>query len=185
MSGSSSTLGVYTGVRGNLHAISCTDEPFNAEFVYLDLTGGTTYYFMVAGASDNGLVDELIFELERVPPPPPPLQVSVKIAPQAYVLLRSGAARLTVTMTCSREAWISIGGELSQRLGRRMISGPVGGWVYCTDKLTTTVLVSSTRGRFVPLTARAAVNISSYDPLLGEVVSANANRVLLLRPTLR
>ncbi|HET9221706.1 MAG TPA: hypothetical protein VFO07_04345, partial [Roseiflexaceae bacterium] len=79
MSGASSVLGVYTGVRGNLHQVSCTDEPFNAEFVFLDLSGGTTYYFMVASAADNGIVDQLIFELERVPPPPPLLKLGLKI----------------------------------------------------------------------------------------------------------
>jgi hypothetical protein len=185
ISGASSVLSVYTSVRGTLHQVSCTDEPFNPEFVFLDLTGGTTYYFMVASAADNGIVDQLIFELERVPPSPPPLKLSLKIAPQANVMLRSGAARLTVTITCSREAWVSHAGELSQGQGRRTISGPVGGWMYCTDSVTTTVLVSPTRGRFLPLTAKADLSISVYDSLLGEVVSANASRTLLLRPALR
>ena len=140
---------------------------------------------MVAGAADNGIIDHVTFTLDRVPPPPPPLQVGVKIAPQANMFVRSGAARLTVTITCSRESWISITGDLSQSIGSRTIGGPIGGWVYCTDTISTPLMVSPMSGRFLPLRATAAVSISAYDPLLGELVSASDNHVLQLRPAAR
>ncbi len=61
LSGTGSVLGVYTGTRGRLKTISCTDEPFNPEFVFLNLKRGTTYYFMVASAADRGSIGQLIF----------------------------------------------------------------------------------------------------------------------------
>ncbi len=61
--------------------------------------------------------------------------------------------------------YISVSGVLSQRIGRQTISGPIEGAVYCTDKVSTTVPVRATRGRFLPLDAKAAVYIEAYDAL--------------------
>jgi hypothetical protein len=178
-------LGVYTGARGHLHEITCSSVPYNPQFVYLDLVGGTTYFFMVAGGGDSGTVGWLNFHMEQLPPPPPPLNIGVSISPQAHVLVKSGQAQLNVTITCSREAYISISGQLEQRIGRRTISGPASGWVYCTGTVQTALSVSATRGRFIPYTAHATVDVAASDLLTGAIVNASATRTIRLTPKIR
>jgi hypothetical protein len=178
-------FGIYTGSRGALHQVICDSDPEGARSAFLGLTAGTTYHFMAAGGADIGVAQWMLFGIERVPPPPPPLRINVKIDSKARVLLRSGEARINLTITCSREAYINIGGQLSQRLGRRTISGAIEGAVYCNDTVSTSVLVRATKGRFLPLDAKAAVHIEAFDMARGEIVSANRNKTVRLRLALR
>jgi hypothetical protein len=69
-SGYDTTLGVYTGARGNLSEVACNDDYFNVfSFVHFEATAGETYYFMI-GALGGGYGGPLHFSVRTVPYPP-------------------------------------------------------------------------------------------------------------------
>jgi hypothetical protein len=96
---------VYTGTRGNLTFVGCAEAlPFPIVF---DAVGGTTYHFMV-GTDEFETPGTMIFTLQTS------LEVSVTIDPIA-TLTRTGLSIFTGTVTCSRPAFVELGGILLRK----------------------------------------------------------------------
>ena len=105
---------LYTGTRGNLTFVRCSDAlPFPIIF---DAVGGTTYHFMV-GADELEFrpPGTMTFTLQTS------LEVSVTIDPVA-ALTKNGLAAFTGTVHCSRPAFVELSGDLLRK-GELILAG--------------------------------------------------------------
>jgi hypothetical protein len=106
-SGFDTDIFIYTGSRGSLTFVACSDGLPGA--ITFDAVAGTIYHFMVGRANEFDQGGPLIFELDRA------LAVSLTIDPVATVA-RSGVASVSGTVECSRPAFVELGG-VAQRNG--------------------------------------------------------------------
>ena len=70
-SGYDTSLSVYTGSRGALSQIGCSDDVGNVQQsrVRFAATAGTTYYFMASSRFSPAAPTNLVFNLQPAPPP--------------------------------------------------------------------------------------------------------------------
>lgn len=147
-------LAAYTGSGGNLTEVGCNDQAGdrfspNQSRVLLRLTGGTTYYFMVAAYDRIYLPSrDLVFNITE-----PAMSVTLWLNPTGSVTGKTGVARVSGSFSCSYPGTVDITGSLLQQ-GRKgsTISGSfqlTGLWCYgagyTTDWATD---VSPTSGKF-------------------------------------
>lgn len=122
------TLGAYTGTRGNLTEIACNDDSGTLQSeVVIELQAGETVYFMV-GAFASGPGGNLIFNLQVGSPP---LEVGLTIDQVGSVDPRTGIATISGTLTCSRPTFVDLFGILQDRIGRIRIEAPFFGFFFC------------------------------------------------------
>ena len=149
---SSSGVSVYTGSRGNLTEVNCTTS--GGGLHAFDVTGGTTYYFMV-WSSDAAVVMQ--FDLSELLPPP---SIDLDINPGGTVNPKTGVATISGTVTCSRSVVLpSMSVALSQLFARRVrieASGPDLVDVPCTSSGSPwSGVVEGFNGRLAPGSATA------------------------------
>jgi hypothetical protein len=108
-------LSVWTGDRGALTEVFCRGyRPF------LELTGGTTYYFMV-GTYRNRQGGQVRFRLAEVPPPP---TIELTVDPVVTVNNQTEEVTTSGAITCEGGNYTYIYGSVKQRddVGRQFIS---------------------------------------------------------------
>lgn len=110
------TLAVYTGTSGNLSELACNDDTNSHQSqVRLLLTGGTTYYFMIAQYSEW---DQTGFTFN--------LSETVNVVPSTGgYFIRTGQAYLSVDVYCTSEGMVTLSGTLTQVQRRSTVTGPV------------------------------------------------------------
>jgi len=124
------TLSVYTGTRGSLTQLACNDDSQSLQSrIRFNAVAGTTYYFMVSSfsffpASNANLVFNLL-------PGPPPLSITPSVNQFGSVNPSSGAATISGTVVCSRQAFVNIFGQLKQTHGNSATTGFFSAFVPC------------------------------------------------------
>ena len=172
------TLSAYTGSRGALNQIACNDDAGSLQSqVSFYANAGETYFFMI-GAYSSGPGGNLVFSLDV---PPPPLAIEVNIDPVGSVVPKTGAVTLTVMVTCSRPALVSLSGELQQKAGRVFIHGLMNDFFACDGETSRQVSITDANGRFVGGQAQASIFASAFAPISGEFVQTSVATAVRLR----
>jgi hypothetical protein len=155
------TLSAYVGTRGNLDQIACNDDVVGSlqSRIRFDAEEGETVYFMIGSFSEE--IGDLVFNVLEAGPPEPPLEISLTIDPVATVDQRTGKVTISLTITCSRDAWIDLEVELAQRHGRRLIEGFLYDSLVCLGEVAWTDTTQVQTGAFVPGRAVATVGASA------------------------
>jgi hypothetical protein len=171
------TLSAYTGARGALTQIACNDDSGSLQSrIAFTASAGVTYYLMVGSFFDSP-GGSLQFTLELLPPP---LVLGLTIDPTGTVS-RTGVATVHGTVTCSREAAVSILGNIRQGSGKKSAVASYSATVDCTG---TSAWSASTAGETAPFKrgdAQVTAAISYLDEARAEVVRARASRTVRLQ----
>lgn len=115
------TLGAFTGTRGDLTLIAANDDSGSLQSrIVLPVTAGTTYYFMV-GSFASGPGGDLVFTVDVSPPP---AVVDLNVAPVVPVDPKTGTATVRVGIESSAPIFL-FGFDifLKQRTGRGNVVG--------------------------------------------------------------
>src|ERR1041385_6848838 len=123
------TLGVFTGTRGALTFVGCSDDSNGTtqSRVRFDAIAGTTYFFEVSSffpVSPANLVFNLV-------PAPPPLSIAPSVTQFGAVDPSTGAATISGFVACTQPAFVTISGQLKQSHGGTPISGFFSAFVPC------------------------------------------------------
>lgn len=149
------TLSVYSGAPSELTPISCNDD-WNGTAqsrLSIDVVVGETYYLMVgAFASADPPEGNLIFTAQEIQEGPP-LTMDVVVNPVGTVVPSTGIATIQGTVTCNRQAFFVILGELAQKRGHSTIVGTGSSLAFPCDSNGPTAwtfsLPGDAGGRFV------------------------------------
>jgi hypothetical protein len=115
-------VSVWTGSRGSLTQVACGGDQ-----VIFNVTGGTTYYFMVAG-SPGGL---LRFSVRQG------YNLGLTVTATGTFERVSGTATISGTVQCNEASFVNLFGELRQRAGRfTVIHGGFGQGLECAPPAT-------------------------------------------------
>ncbi|MBA3690516.1 MAG: hypothetical protein H0W82_03770 [Actinobacteria bacterium] len=145
-------LSAYTGTEGSLTMVACNDDANMLQSqITIDITTGTTYYFMATGCcrTADGTSGNLV------------VHADVRALPFTFdVTFSSGstdpkthATTISGTVVCSEPGSVDIAGELQQRLA----SGLFSVQVVCSPETSTfTATVSPSAGSFMPGKATVA-----------------------------
>ena len=187
-SGYDTSLSVYTGSRGALSQIGCSDDVGNAQQsrVRFAAAAGTTYYFMAASRFSPAAPANLIFNLQ---PAPPPFSFNPTVAQFGSVMASTGAVTIRGSVQCSEPAYVTISGQLKQKRGNAAITGYWSAFVPCDGVTPWTATVQSQtvlfRGRsallFAGGKAEVAATAHAFDPDTGEFKQVNLATVITLR----
>jgi hypothetical protein len=117
------TLGAYEGSPGSLSVIVCNDDASSGvqSAVRLNVTAGSTYYFMVGFCCGNGESGggDLIFTVRESPPA---LELELRVDSVGYV--NQGIPTVSGSLTCNVETQFPfLFGNLKERAGRQFIQG--------------------------------------------------------------
>jgi hypothetical protein len=166
-------MALYTGSRGNLVEVGCAAYSTVPE-IRLDPTVGTTYYLMVGDFTPLGgghlRVDvSLAFALK--------LSIdSGRVAPP------TGVATISGTITCTKPGYISTtNGQLTQKVGRYTVNGPLYVYAYCPGTLPWSATVVGDSGPFVAGKAEASLALFGYDGDTGEFDQVSTNATVILK----
>jgi hypothetical protein len=148
-------VAVYTGTRGSLNLVACSDY-----CLALDARAGETYYFMVT--SWHGMGGNLVFNVDVAPPPPPPLTIELKVDEVNFV--NNGITTVSGTVNSSAPldyAYVQV--QVRQKAGRVFITGYNYTYVYSADGRWT-MEVPGDIGPFLPgkATIRAQAEGCTY-----------------------
>jgi hypothetical protein len=159
------TLGVYTGSRGDLSEVACNDDAAGTlqSRVRFDADAGETYFFMV-GLFFGGPGGLLEFTLMEAPPAAPPLEIDVSIDPVGSVVARDGTVTLSGTVTCSRPVFVELFGGMEQRAGRLIIQGFYFDFIECDGLSAWSATFQGHNGIFKPGKGDAFVEAFVFDP---------------------
>ncbi len=145
-------LSAYTGTEGSLTMVACNDDANMLQSqITIDITTGTTYYFMATGCcrTADGTSGNLV------------VHADVSALPFTFdVTFSSGstdpkthATTISGTVVCSEPGSVDIAGELQQRLASGLFSVQVA----CSPETSTfTATVSPSAGSFMPGKATVA-----------------------------
>jgi hypothetical protein len=139
-------ISVFTGTRGNLTRIGCSDYGS----VTFEAVAGDTYFFMIgtpAGQPGGDLVLNVDVGIE----------VGVTIDPVGTVNSSTGVATISGTVTCSRSAFFELGGAVKQGT----VSASQGSLFTagdCDDVTHWEGEVAAQNGRFQPGPAEVSVS---------------------------
>jgi len=180
------TLGVYTGTRGALNQIGCDDDS-NATLqstVRFDAVAGVTYYFEVSSFSLT--TGNLVFNLV---PGPTPLAITPSVIKFGTIDPTTGTATISGSVSCTKQAFVTLSGQLKQTHGNTPITGFFSVFLPC-DGITpwnTTIQTAPTlfHGRSVALFTGGKADISAtataFDFDSGEAVQQNLAVTITLR----
>ncbi|MGZ8993087.1 MAG: hypothetical protein ACXW16_03640 [Burkholderiaceae bacterium] len=187
-SGYDTALSVYTGSRGALGQIACSDDVGNIQQsrVRFAATAGTTYYFMASSRFSPAAPANLVFNLQ---PAPPPFSFNPTIAQFGSVVASTGAVTIRGSVQCSEAAYVTLSGQLKQKRGNAAITGYWSAFVACDGVTPWTATVQSQtvlfRGRsallFAGGKAEVAATAHAFDPDTGEFKQVNLAAVITLR----
>lgn len=177
------TLSAYTGTQGALTQIACNDDAGGSlqSRVRFDVTAGTPIFFMV-GAFASGPGGNLEFMVQEAPPAGPPLEIDVTIDPVGSVVPKTGVATISGTVSCSREAFVDLFGELRQRFGRLFIRGFIGEFFLCTGEESWSATAHDANGLFVPGRARVMLEVFAFDEEEDDFAFEEVEAMVRLRP---
>ncbi len=187
-SGYDTALSVYTGSRGALSQIACSDDVGSVQQsrVRFAATAGTTYYFMASSRFSPAAPANLVFNLQ---PAPPPFSFNPTIAQFGSVMASTGAVTIRGSAQCSEPAYVTISGQLKQKRGSTAITGYWSAFVPCDGVTPWTATVQSQtvlfRGRsallFAGGKAEVAATAHAFDPETGEFKQVHLATVITLR----
>jgi len=170
------TLSVYTGSQGNLVQIACNDDTTSLQSaVLLDAFANETYYFMV-GAFASGAGGNLVFNVDLFQPITADLQLAATGS-----FDKPGNAIIRGTITCSRQAFVELVGEVTQTVGRRQIVGSSNMFVECNGEIPWEMFVAGQNGRFAGGAANVSVTVNVFDPITGGSFALQASAVVRLK----
>lgn len=177
------TLGAYTGTRGNLTELACNDDTFGLQSqLVIPLAAGQTVYFMV-GAYNSGPGGNLAFNLNlwTPPPPPPPLTVELTLASVGTIDPVTGVAVVRGTATCSLWSYVSVFGVLRQRIGRSIVEAYFWSFAECNGSTPWEAQVIAQNALLVAGQAEVRVEAYFFDAVYGQSAYAQQNGTVRLR----
>lgn len=157
------TLGVYTGTRGALNQIGCNDDSNGTlqSTVRFDAVAGVTYYFEVSSFSSFA-IGNLVFNLV---PAPPPFAITPSVTKFGTVDPTTGAATISGSVSCTKQAFVTLSGQLKQTQGNTPITGFFSVFVPCngTTPWNATIQTAPTlfHGRSVALFTGGKADVSA------------------------
>ena len=172
------TLSVRTGSPGAT-TIACDDQAggTNQSRVRFDAVAGETYFFMVSSFF-GGPGGDLVFSVVVAPPA---LEVELAITDQGTIVAREGRAKVNGIVICSKPAFVSVSGHLSQRVGRSTINGSFFTSFSCEGETPWQASVAGENGRFVGGAANLSVRAFGFSEEEQEFDVADAFAVVRLR----
>ncbi|MBZ5493094.1 MAG: hypothetical protein LAO76_19430 [Acidobacteriia bacterium] len=181
------TLGVYTGTRGALNQIGCDDDSNGTlqSTVRFDAVAGVTYYFEVSSFSTVSPAD-LVFNLV---PSLPPLAITPSVTKFGTVDPTTGTATITGSVSCTKQAFVTLSGQLKQTHGNTPITGFFSVFVPCDGitpwNATIQTVATLFHGRSVALFTGGKADISAtataFDFDSGETVEQDLAVTITLR----
>jgi hypothetical protein len=166
------TLSAYTGTRGALSQVACSDDSADSlqSAILFTASAGVTYHLMVAsfdGASGGAMVLSVAVA-------PPPLRMRITIGPNGSVNA-DGVARIRGTLTCSRRANpVNLFGSLRQERRTSVTLGYFDVAVRCSaGSQRWRARVVGETGFYRDGRARATVAATFADELRGETTSVS------------
>jgi hypothetical protein len=135
----------------------------NDDVLSFEADAGTTYYLLFADVNDDGINGgSLRADIHEAPPA---VEIDVFVDPVAKVHPKTGAARVTGTITCDRPAeYAEVGVTLRETTGRFVTIGGGAGTTGCGPLPTAwATIVTGENGRFVGGTAAASVTALACD----------------------
>jgi hypothetical protein len=123
--------------QGNYNLVTCSD---NLIFV---ASAGTTYYVAVSSPDSSG--GNLVFSALDLGPT---LQITLSLDNTAVVNKGTGTVTVGGTVTCNNPAGVDVGGQLRQKLGRRIIAGGFSTHVSCDGETAWSATARSDQGAF-------------------------------------
>jgi hypothetical protein len=173
------SISAYTGSRGNLNQLACNDDAGGStqSSLTLDLVGGETVFFM-AGAFASGPGGNLVVNIDLAPPP---LEFGLTIDPVGSVDASTGVATIGGTVTCSRQAFVSLDGQLLDRIGRIRVEAFFFAFVECDGITRWEAEVAAQNAFLVGGPVEIAVNASAFDGVTGEPAFAQESATVRLR----
>ena len=181
------TLGVYTGARGALNQVGCNDDSNGTlqSTVRFDAIAGITYYFEVSSFSPF-VPGNLVFNLVAAPPP---LVITPSVTKFGTIDPTTGTATISGSISCTKQAFVTLSGQLKQTHGNTPITGFFSLFVPC-DGITpwsTTIQTAATlfHGRSVALFTGGKADVSAtataFDFDNGEAVQQDLAVTITLR----
>ncbi|HET9181738.1 MAG TPA: putative Ig domain-containing protein [Candidatus Angelobacter sp.] len=139
-------LSVYTGTRGALRSLACNDDSNGTlqSRVRFDAVAGTTYYFEISSffhVSGANLVFNLLLA-------PPPLTITPTVTQFGSVDPSTGAATISGFVTCDKQAFVTISGQLKQTHGSIPVSGIFSAFVACDGTTPWSAKIQTTDALF-------------------------------------
>lgn len=118
------TLSVYTGTRGSLAQVACDDDTGDSvqSSVTWEVVAGTSYHLM-AGSFGGSPGGTLSLTVRESGPPPPGPTMDVTVDPRGRLDRGAGVVSISGTVTCTQVDFVSIFGDVRQRVGRFTIRG--------------------------------------------------------------
>ena len=169
------TLSVYVGSSGNLSQIACNDDSGSLQSaVSFDAFTNETYYFMVGGFA-SGPGGNLIFTVDQLQPFTADLQIK-----GTGSFDKAGNATIRGTVTCSRQGFVELAGQVQQRVGRKVISGTSGTFFECNGATPWEMVITGQNGLFAGGAANVSVSGTAYDPITGGGFGLSASAVVRL-----
>ena len=169
------TLSVYISSPGNLTQIACNDDAGSLQSaVAINVFSNLTYYFMV-GAFASGPGGNLVFTVDQLQPFTADLQIK-----GTGSFDKAGNATIRGTVTCSRQGFIELGGQVQQKVGRVVISGASGTFFECNGATPWEMVVTGQNGRFAGGAANVSVSGTAFDPITGGGFGLSASAVVRL-----
>lgn len=173
------TIHVLVAADGGFQVIACNDDtPGSLESaVAFDSVAGTTYYFQVGSFADSP-GGNLVFTVE---PGPPPLEISLTLDARGTLDRSTNTVTVSGSVTCSESVGVEIFGEVSQRVGRRVIRGSFGTFIECTagEPVSWSASATGEAGIFAPGPAQLAAQAFGCNAL--ECAFTEASRSISLR----
>lgn len=181
------TLGVYTGTRGALSQIGCDDDSNGTlqSAVRFDAVAGVTYYFEVSSFSPVSPAN-LVFNLVTAPPP---LVITPSVIKFGTIDPTTGTATISGSISCTKQAFVTLSGQLKQTHGNTPITGFFSVLVPCdgTTPWSTTIQTAPTlfHGRSVALFTGGKADVSATATAIdfdsGDTVQQNLAVTITLR----
>jgi hypothetical protein len=183
------TLGVYAGARGALNQIGCNDDSNGTlqSTVRFDAIAGVTYYFEVSSFSPF-VLGNLVFNLVPVQAPPL-LVITPSVTKFGTIAPTTGTATISGSISCTKQAFVTLSGQLKQTHGNTPITGFFSVFVPC-DGITpwsTTIQTAAAlfHGRSVALFTGGKADVSAtataFDLDSGETVQQDLAVTITLR----
>jgi hypothetical protein len=180
------TLGVYTGARGALNQIGCDDDSNGTlqSTVQFDAVAGVTYYFEVSSFSP--VTGNLVFNLI---PGPTPLVITPSVTQFGTIDPTTGTATISGSVSCTKQAFVTLSGQLKQTHGNTPITGFFSVFVPCDGitpwNATIQTVPTLFHGRSVALFTGGKADVSAtataFDPDSGGTVQQNLAVTVTLR----
>lgn len=183
------TLGVYSGARGALNQIGCNDDSGGTlqSTVRFDAIAGVTYYFEVSSFGPI-IQGNLVFNLVPVLVPAP-LVITPSVTKFGTIDPTTGTATISGSISCTKQAFVTLSGQLKQTHGNTPITGFFSVFVPCdgitTWSATIQTAVALFHGRSVALFTGGKADVSAtataFDFDSGETVHQDLAVTITLR----